>query len=1016
MKFNRIIIILFIAFFINSLRTLNASATDIIDKITGIVVDSKTNKPISDVVITVEGTDNVYLTDDDGKFSINDAKGKTLVFSQISYNTIEIKADKNSLKIRLEPKDHILHEVVVNNTNVNDIDMRKIAGSITTVDMNKLTGRSEMNLINLLQGQVPGLVVSYNGELGTKPTVRIRGESSFLSGSANEPLYVLDGIIISADAFLAMNPQDFDQIKVLKDAAATALYGIKAANGVIEIKSKRGVVGKPTISVDAKYGITFRGTRGVKMMDSKEKLELERLLKNPSTPGYFYSEEYIREKNPWNPNLEKMVADGQQKLDSLRAINTDWFKDLIKNNTYQSYSIGIRGGSDKNTYYYSINYGKQGGRMEGNDIQRITLRSNQDYNLTSKMHLSFNIGLGFSKINTPRGSSYDPTTLVYNLNPYEQKIDPKTGIAPKLYSYSERTYNDLVNQYKASSTSKRMESSLVYHWNIWDELEFSAVVGGDYLLQEDKAVTPATAYSQIGYPEDQKGELRQNKNTEFNLSYNIRVNYNKVIYDHNFMLSANTDYLFNDRDNLGIIGYGLPIQITTGAGINQGLTGRRQLRSTSLDEKTKQFGFGMAGAYSYRNIYDIYGSYKRDASSLLPADKRWNTAWASGLGWQVSNYGFLKDNKVLTNIRFRASYGYTAGMAGITAESTIPVFNYTQTSYGEGRIVEMVTMYNDKLRPQQSHTTNIGGDIQIFQKITFGFDLYNNRTKDAILSVPIAPSTGFTTINENIGTLSNSGYELKLAGDVVKAGDFRWNTAISVSWNKNKVISLYDGDKLFLGNDEKIPQYQVGKAIDILYGLKAIGIHPLDGRPRFINSKGKELSSSDSDALTADDMISLGHSIPPYSGFFNNTVTYKQFSLSFDFYISWGGIAQYSRSYVRDKGTISFNAVKGQTRDMWFQVGDEGKIYPKAGLTTDYDILRFPSTNTIYKTDFIRLNNLQLSYRFTDKQLKTLGNVFKYAYCSVQGQNLFTIRREIDKASLSGVLQPVLTFSVNMSF
>lgn len=153
MKFNRIIIILFIAFFINSLRTLNASATDIIDKITGIIVDSKTNKPISDVVITVEGTDNVYLTVDDGKFSINDAKGKTLVFSQISYNRLEVKADKSPLKICLEPKDHILHKVVVNNTNANDIDIPKIAGFITTVDMNKLTGRSEMNLINLLQGQ-----------------------------------------------------------------------------------------------------------------------------------------------------------------------------------------------------------------------------------------------------------------------------------------------------------------------------------------------------------------------------------------------------------------------------------------------------------------------------------------------------------------------------------------------------------------------------------------------------------------------------------------------------------------------------------------------------------------------------------------------------------------------------------------------------------------------------------------------------------------------------------------------
>lgn len=304
----KIILLLFLLLFIS--HTLYTQTKNIDGKkVCGIIQSAEDNLPIENIVIKNRSNKTSSISDLDGGFCIIAQVGDHLEVSALGYKSINLVVKNDSvLYLYLDSKEEELKEVIVTeNKNINDIDIRKLAGSIVTVDVKKLSGRSEMDMLRLLQGQVPGLMVATSGELGTKPTIRIRGESSFTT-SGNEPLFVLDGVIISSEAFLALNPNDFDEIKVLKDAAASALYGIKAANGVIEITSKRGFVGKPYISFSSKFGITFKGSRGEKMMDSKEKLELERLIKNEATPGYRYSEEYYRRYYANNPNLNSLIA------------------------------------------------------------------------------------------------------------------------------------------------------------------------------------------------------------------------------------------------------------------------------------------------------------------------------------------------------------------------------------------------------------------------------------------------------------------------------------------------------------------------------------------------------------------------------------------------------------------------------------------------------------------------------------------------------------------------------------
>lgn len=523
--------------------------------------------------------------------------------------------------------------------NINEIDVRAKTGVVNEVDVRRMNNKPVLDIALALQGMAPGLIVTNKGDLGSKPEIRIRGTSSLRAGdAANEPLYVLDGQVISSDAFLTLNPNDIKEIKVLKDAAACALYGIKAANGVLEITSQRGTAGKMVYNYSFSGGVTFRGRRGVDMMDSREKLELERRLENTATPGYRYSEDYYRKYHANDPNLQSLIARGQQILDSLSRINTDWFKELLRNNFYQEHNLSARGGTEQNQFLCLFElFCNQGGRIPGNDIKRVTARLSVDQEITPKLYASLSVNGGYSLTNTPNGTSYSPTDLVYQLNPYETK-----DVNSELVSFPGRTYADLFNQYSEESSDKRAGVSGSINFRGIEGLEIAAVAGIDYVLSEKLGITPPTAYSEItsGIPERERGKLTKDKNTTMNLSSNVRVTYNRAFGKHDLTLGANFDFYSDRYDNLGITGYGLTKKMQSASGVNQSIEGNRKPSFTSKNEKTAQLGIGVLAGYSWNNIYDLFGTYKSDASSILPSDKRWNSAWAVGAGWSLKNYLF----------------------------------------------------------------------------------------------------------------------------------------------------------------------------------------------------------------------------------------------------------------------------------------------------------------------------------------------------------------------------------------
>jgi hypothetical protein len=356
----------------------------------------------------------------------------------------------------------------------------------------------------------------------------------------------------------------------------------------------------------------------------------------------------------------------------------------------------------------------------------------------------------------------------------------------------------------------------------------------------------------------------------------------------------------------------------------------------------------------------------------------------------------------------------------VSPSLTIGTFSYLEDSYGDIRLLELLALYNDRLKPEQTVSTEAGVSLGIYNRVTIDLGWYDRRTEDALLDVPIPASNGFTTLKRNIGVLSNSGVEATVNTKIVDRSDFRFNLRLSLAYNRNKVVDLYDGDRLYTSEDTIIPDYEVGQAYDMIYGLISLGLDPMSGLPVFKGADGREIQATEK--LTREDMVPLGHSVPPYNGTINLSFTYKQLEFDADFYYVFGGIKAYAYAYVRDYDDANRNAVRGQVQNMWFQKGDENKIYhtPFYSSSAIENLTMWANSRSIGSSDYLRLSMLSLRYRFPHSFIKKLGGVIKYGNVAIQASNLFTLTHykesDPESGSFVGAQQPILTFNLSLSF
>lgn len=894
-------------------------------------------------------------------------------------------------------------EVTANPT-VNEIDVRQKTGVAEVVEVSKLKDTPVSSLALALQGKVNGLQIINRGELGRLPEVRIRGRSSLRRGDeANQPLYILDGRMISAETFFYLNPEDIGKMKVLKDAVASALYGIKAANGVIEISTKRG--GKRMLSCRFQTGLTLVSPLRVKMMNTKEKLRLEELLENESMPGYKYSEKYILKKYGGTQIEGEKRKEARQMLDSLGAINTNWHKELTRIHRFQKYDLSYRNGTEKLSYYLSLGFFHQGGQLEGNDFLRISSRFSLDQAIGKKAFATLSVNSTLAKTNTPNGSLFSPEALIYQLNPYESKK------SKALYSYPDRSFDELFKQFSRLSTNKNLGASVSLNWELTPHLVLSAVSGLDFSLAESLEITPSTAVSERkkGKPANALGMLRQDKNTNGNFTSNLRINYNRTYGKHDLTLGANADNYTTFIDNINITGHGLYGKMRSAASIDNSLDGAGRSLVGARKHTERNLGFGAVVGYTYASTYNLFATYKIDASSVLPRSKRWNTAWALGASIDLKSYFQLKKTSFISALKLRLSYGQTANAQGILPALTLATFRYTSESYSNIRFLEIMNLPNKKLKAEQNKILDIGLAISI-EKINFQFSVYKRITQDALLNIPIASSSGFLYQLQNVGVLQNQGIEMNLNRHFFSSSDWSLQIGANISYNENKVLDLYGKQRIYTGSESILPDYELGKATDVLYGLRSTGINPITGLPEFINHEGKQVDAYTT--MKREDYVALGKSTPPISGGFFCRIGYKNLQISSNFYYTINGIRNYENKYIRNAGSVNFNAAAVQLTKMWFAPGDDNKTYHSPfHISYVNNNLSTPNTGTIARTDFLRFSNLSIKYKIDTK------NIFKRITLGISVSNLFTLSGYKDSNPESGnIINPLptaLTFHFN---
>lgn len=980
----------------------------------GVVRDSN-GDPIFGVSVRLANTSKGTSTDMEGAFALRTTQEKgELIFSFVGMKTIKRAFQGNAtFLVTLEEDIQLLEGIKITaKQNINEIDVRAKTGNVEVVAVQQLKDLPVSSIALALQGKATGLRIINRGEVGATPEIRIRGNSSLRKGDeANQPLFILDGKMISPETFYYLNPEDIKEMKVLKDAVATALYGIKASNGVIEITSRRG--GEKTLSYHLQTGFTFAAPLKVQLMNSSEKLELERLLRNEGTPGFLYSEEYIQRRYGGTSQLQARLLEGKHKLDSLRSINTNWHKKLTNLQLFQKHDLSFQNGNDKNAYFFSVGYLAQDGQIKGNGLSRISSRLAIDQSLSETAVATLSINGSYAKQTTPNGANFSIEELIYQLNPYE------TPRSKHLYSYPNRSYGDLFNQFNRENITKNIGASLSFNWKIRPELELSAVAGLDYSLADDLQITPENAFSErtSGRARNALGTLYQAKNTLANITANIRINYEKTFGKHELTLGANADNYTTITDNLSVVGHGLYGKIRSVSAIDNSLTGAGKPTVGGRKQTDRNLGFGGLAGYTYDNIYNIFATYKLDASSVLPQEKRWNSAWALGASINFKHYSFFEETKWLTQLDLRGSYGQTANAQAISPSLISATFKYWPESYADTRIMSITALPNKDLRAEQNLITDLGLSATIFNT-NIQFSVYKRTTKDALLNIPIASSSGFEMQMQNIGVLENRGLEVTLYQPLYTTGDWNVNVGGNISYNENKVIDLYGRDRIYTNADQKLPEYQVGKSTDALYGLNSTGINPITGLPEFITAEGRQVSAITT--LEGKDFIYLGQSAPPISGSLNLYVGYKKWQLSADFYYTLGGVRNYSNKFIRNLDTARYNAAKAQLSDMWWQVGDEGKKYPTAFYSASaIENLSQPNNRTLMKTDFLRFSNLSVRYQFSQDDLAMIGKI-RYATLGLAVTNLavWSNYKESDPETNNIVnpMPPTLTLNLNLSF
>ena len=984
--------------------TLSASAQDVLK---GRVLDERTEEPIIGAAIQIKGTRNAAVTDINGQFSITLA-GKspyTLVVTYTGYNQqdLEVYDASSAVDIYIRENSRLLNEVVVVGYGV--AKSRDVISSISSISKEKLEGVTGHSIDNLLEGKAAGVMISTAGsQVGSAPVINIRGVASITSSVT--PLYVVDGVPINTSDIASntdynpvadINPADIKSIDILKDAAASAMYGSRAAAGVVLITTNSGYAGKTKLTYDFNLGFNS-ATKLLEPLTAQEFTDIKNCgwLNNGGDPN----------KLPY-----AIMTDSQGRI-----VSTNWVDLIFRTGISQNHNLNVQGGNDKGTYYLSSSYTSQEGITVDAKYDRFSFKGNGTYNLNKYVKVGFNSGYTYSKIHTAddsRGGSLSamggltrlayvdlPNVPAYNEDGsiYRSTIAPqnlgKGNNAIEVFYYNAMGLID-GGQYAESKTHRVLANGYVDITPI-KGLTLKSLYGIDWTLVQNESFS--TPLHGGGYPD---GRSNTGTSSLRSWTWTNTADYTFDIKKHHFDILVGVEASENKRNTVSRTGTTLsnPDQMYVEAPYIT-YSGSGNIQESSM------FSYISRLTYDWNSRYYLTANWRRDGLSKL--GRKWGNFYGLSGAWRISDERFfrsLREDGIFDDLKLKLSYGIV-GNANVDWYASKSV--YSASTYN-GDVSYVSSGINDPdLGWEQTATTDIGFSASLFKgRLTVDVDYFYSKSKDLILNASQAYSTGIVgaSISTNLGKTRNTGVELSVGGDIIRKKKFSWNSTLNISFVSNKVLEL--ADDIISGSNITTEGYSLAQlytyptdGIDPQTGRRVVLIKRADGgydRQLLIYKYGQggaqiyEMDGETKSKYTLSDWkpeIS-GNTKPTYYGGWSNTIHYKNWDVNLNFHFSGGNKILNSMRATLSDGRM-WSGCKEWYDNIWQQPGDHAK-YAKASYNDNYSNgTANPISDLIENGDFIRLQSLAISYNFkTRRWPKALGITSFRLYA--QAQNLFCI-------------------------
>ena len=957
--------------------------------ITGTVTDQN-GAPLSNVSIQVKGTSSGTVSGDDGTFSLNvPANARTLVFSTVGMASREITiGNQSTFSVTLQSADQNLQEVVV--VGYGTARRRTLTGSVASVSGKEVQNIPIASIDQILQGKAPGVqITAVNGRPGANAYVRIRGTGSVNAGS--QPLYVIDGIPApNGDILNTINPNDIENISVLKDAASSAIYGSRAANGVILVTTKKGRANRPQLTYRFNYGQVAKTDDNFRMMNSREKIQYEynigkefNSFVGSGSRGNAYAQSAIATlvaagklptgtNNIYNLNQDQL----NQVIDQVIATNGDnnWQDILLRKGQIMQHEVNLSGGTDKLRYFSSLQQYNEEGIGLRSTFKRTGGRINIDYTATDWLKVGNNINVTYTndRLLRDRYNAQSPFYAMYAYNPYEPPYIPGTSN----YNLTGFAAGFPILEAIETNTEDTRQvlgvTNLFADLNLIKNLTVRTNLGLNFSNYERESfIIPGSFLDQVVGDPAAPGSKTDNGNRNFNYVWTNTANYiTKFAENHNINLLAGTEFTRNKFRSYSVSAKGFASPNTT----TLNAAAANTAFSTAQNDWAIYSLFGNA-QYDFMNKYFLTGSVRRDGSSRFSDQFKYANFWSVGAGWNIASEPFMDALNIFNTLKLRGSVG-TTGNFNI---GNYPFQElYGVASYGDLIGTRPIQVRNDSLTWEKALLSNIGLDFELMKgRLSGSVEYYHRTTKDLLLNVPYSQTNGFGNRLENVGEVVNLGVEAALSYAVIQKRDISWTLRGNTTRNKNRVTKLYGGKDIPVTT----ARLSEGKPFYNYYMVRWAGVDPATGNPQYFDKDGKVTSTfSTGDAVFLENK----QPDPKYFGTIGTDVNFKGFTLTADLYYSGGNyIVNYmERDRLNGYGNRALN-LDVRAFDYWKKPGDNAML-PRPAATT----VQQTTDQWLQKGDFVRLRNLQLGYAIP----ATVTNRFKVQSLRlyVSGQNLWT--------------------------